>query len=208
LIAFLRDESRLMAAMGDVDAGIARNRIQAGAALTAALESEAAGRRIEVLKRVLARVIVKSECIEVAVHTAMISASQGQRCADDPTTLIVVPARLKRCGLAVRLIVEGQTEAKTRGPDPGLIALVAKAHRWFSALNSGQHSSVLAIANEQGMEGRDVTRILYLAFLAPDIVQRIVRGEQPMGLSTKRLLAQAPFPLLWHEQRRLLGFGS
>ena len=83
--------------------------------------------------------------------------------------------------------------------------MVAKAHRWFSALSSGQYGSVLAIANEQAMEARDVTRILHLAFLAPDVVQRIVRGEQPMGLSTKRLLAQAPFPLRWDEQRRLLG---
>jgi hypothetical protein len=176
--------------------------------LASALKSEAAARRIEVLKRVLARVIVMSECIEVEVHTAMIWASQDQRCADDPTASVIVPVRLKRCGRAVRLIIEGQTEAKARGFDPGLIALVAKAHHWFSALSSGQYGSVLAIANKQAMEGRDVTRILYLAFLAPDIVQRIARGEQPMGLSTKRLLAQAPLPLLWDEQRRLLGFGS
>ena len=126
LVAFLHAESRLMAAMGDVDAAIARSWMQAAAALAAALESEAA-RRIEVLKRVLARVTVKSECIEVAVHTAMIWASQGQRCADDPTTSLIVPVRLKRCGLAVRLIVEGQMEAKDLGPGAASVLLLGSA---------------------------------------------------------------------------------
>lgn len=52
-----------------------------------------------------------------------------------------------------------------------------------------------------------VTRVIYLAFLAPDIVQCIVRGEHPIGLGTKKLLAMAPLPLDWNEQRRVLGFG-
>ena len=39
-----------------------------------------------------------------------------------------------------------------------------------------------------------VTRVIYLAYLSPSIVQAIVRGEQPMGLGTKKLLAMAPFP--------------
>ena len=36
-----------------------------------------------------------------------------------------------------------------------------------------------------------VTRVIYLAYLSPSIVQAIVRGEQPMGLGTKKLLAMA-----------------
>ena len=57
-----------------------------------------------------------------------------------------------------------------------------------------------------GLASRDVTRAIYLAFLAPDIVERIVRGEQPADLNVKRLIAAAPRPLNWNEQRRVLGF--
>ena len=42
--------------------------------------------------------------------------------------------------------------------------------------------------------------MLYLAFLAPDIVEKFVRGEQPIELGVKRLLAMAPLPMDWAEQ--------
>ena len=84
--------------------------------------------------------------------------------------------------------------------------MLSKAQRWFKRLSSGESLSVLAIAQEHGLATRDVTRVIYLAFLAPDIVHRIVRGEQPIGLGTKKLLAMAPLPLDWTAQRKVLGF--
>jgi site-specific DNA recombinase len=66
---------------------------------------------------------------------------------------------------------------------------------------------VLAIAQEHRLASADVTRVVYLAFLAPDIVQTIVRGEQPIELNVKRLLAIARLPMDWAEQRRVLGLG-
>lgn len=49
-----------------------------------------------------------------------------------------------------------------------------------------------------------VRRILRLASLAPDIVEAILRGTEPSGLSLERL-AKA-LPVLWEEQRKALGF--
>ncbi len=73
-------------------------------------------------------------------------------------------------------------------------------------LSSGHSDSVLSIAQEHGLASSQVTRVIYLAFLAPDIVNRIVRGEQPVDLNVKRLSALAPLPLDWSEQRRVMGF--
>ena len=53
-----------------------------------------------------------------------------------------------------------------------------------------------------------VTRVIYLAFLAPDIVQRIVRGEQPVDLTTDRLIRMGPLPVAWEDQRVLLGMAG
>lgn len=127
---------------------------------------------------------------------------------NESVTVIEVPAQLKRCGLAVRLIVKASNEGNTRTPDSRLVTLLAKAQRWFKSLSSGQADSVLSIAQEHRLESRDVTRVIYLAFLAPDIVQRIVRGHHPANLCVKRLLTMAPLPLDWGEQRRLLGFDT
>ena len=104
----------------------------------------------------------------------------------------------------MRFIV--RAPGKVREPDQRLVALLAKAQRWFTSLSSVHSDSVLSIAQEHGMASKDVTRVVFLAFLAPDIVERIVRGAQPIDLGVKRLLAMAPLPMDWAEQRRVLVF--
>ncbi len=42
-----------------------------------------------------------------------------------------------------------------------------------------------------------------LALLAPDIVEAIVRGDEPSGLSLEQLTKG--LPMLWSEQRATLG---
>ena len=66
--------------------------------------------------------------------------------------------------------------------------------------------SVLAKAHR--IASSEVTNVIYLAFMAPDLVQRIVEGDHPQWLGTKRLLAMAPLPLDWREQRRALGMDA
>jgi hypothetical protein len=48
------------------------------------------------------------------------------------------------------------------------------------------------------MQRSDVAHILGLATLAPDIVEAIVRGEEPSGLSLERLTKG--MPMIWEEQ--------
>jgi hypothetical protein len=49
-----------------------------------------------------------------------------------------------------------------------------------------------------------VRRILSLTSLAPDIVEDILGGSEPSGVSLERLMKG--FPLVWEEQRKVLGF--
>ena len=50
-----------------------------------------------------------------------------------------------------------------------------------------------------------MTRVLGLNNLAPDIVEAILAGIEPDGLSIAKLTEQ-PIPEDWNEQRRLYGF--
>ena len=50
------------------------------------------------------------------------------------------------------------------------------------------------------------SRLLNLAFLAPDIVQAILEGRQPPELNVKAMTRRLQIPLAWEEQRRVLGF--
>jgi hypothetical protein len=79
---------------------------------------------------------------------------------------------------------------------------VARAHRWKELLESARYGSWVEIAAAQGVDPSYVARILRLTLLGPDIVESIVDGTEPDGLSLGKLFRA---PLNWDEQRRALG---
>ncbi|MCA9502772.1 MAG: hypothetical protein KC616_06805 [Myxococcales bacterium] len=72
---------------------------------------------------------------------------------------------------------------------------------------SGQVNSFAEIARAEGVTGRNVAHVVPLAFLALDIVARILAGRQPVDHTAQKLIKQIDLPLEWAEQRALLGFG-
>jgi len=83
-----------------------------------------------------------------------------------------------------------------------MVLAVARAIKWDGEFRVG--TSLRKIAKKYGLSHHYVTRVMPLAFLAPDIVQAIYEGRQPIGLKVKAL--SADLPLDWVEQRRSLGF--
>jgi hypothetical protein len=59
-----------------------------------------------------------------------------------------------------------------------------------------------------GKDPGEISRTLPLAFLAPDIVEAILEGKQPIDLTPFRLTRSESFPHRWGDQRRTLGFAS
>ena len=55
------------------------------------------------------------------------------------------------------------------------------------------------------MDGSYVSRMIDLTLLAPDIIEAILDGKEPSGLSLTTL-TKKQIPLLWEEQRRVLEF--
>ena len=164
--------------------------------------------RIEILRRIVSRVTVHRNRLDIAVRTGALWFTTDKPTNDEMTVLIEVPVELKRCGLGVRLIVRNHGEVISRGPDPALAALMAKAHDWFERLSSGRIENVQAIANEEKVDRSYASRVIYLAFLDPEIVKRILCGTQPPELNATRLLRMTPLPMSWAEQRAMLGMTS
>ncbi len=81
-----------------------------------------------------------------------------------------------------------------------------RGRRWFEDLASGRAGSLVEIAKAEGVNVRYVGRLIPLAFLAPDIVARILSGTQPVDLTTENLTKRIDLPLAWTQQRTLLGF--
>ena len=207
LTGFLADESKLMTLMAGATADDARRRLRQCKVLGQQLCATKSSDRIDLLKRIVERITVYAQRIEIVVRVSAILAS-GDGSGDAQTTVIDVPVELKRRGHAVRLIVRAAGAAAPLEPDPKLVTVIAKAHEWFERLRSGKTLSVQAIATEEKVDRSYARRVIYLAFLAPDIVQRIMKGDHPPSLNATRLIRMTPLPMAWDEQRELLGLTS
>ena len=66
--------------------------------------------------------------------------------------------------------------------------------------------NLCGLAREAKVEDGEISRVLALAFLAPDPIEAILSGNQPIELTARHLKRLKPLPLAWTDQRRMLGF--
>ena len=117
------------------------------------------------------------------------------------TAEIVIPATLGRTRARLSLVVPG---AKTAAPDAALIGIVAQARYWLEELTSGRRATITALAAAEGLTLPYIRRFIEVAFLAPDLVVRIVEGRQPRSLTVAKLAELLPLPIDWDQQRALV----
>jgi len=86
----------------------------------------------------------------------------------------------------------------TSGANRTLIEVIAKGRRWQEQLESGDYASIEDLAHAVGCDRTYVGRILRLTSLAPDIVEAILRGDGPDGLSLEKL--RKNLPVRWDDQ--------
>lgn len=94
---------------------------------------------------------------------------------------LTIEARLRRCGGEVRLVVppHSSTNVTARRPLPSLVKAVARAHGWYQRVLQGKALDQRSLARHAGLTERYVGKVFACAFLAPDIVEAILQGQQP-----------------------------
>ncbi|MDG1094000.1 MAG: recombinase family protein [Paracoccaceae bacterium] len=116
-----------------------------------------------------------------------------------------IPFQRRQNGRAKPIIIAAEDAPQQ---DPELIALVADARRWASELLEGKATSIQQITEREGLRSGVVSRILPLAWLAPDVSTAILEGRQPSHLDAKTLRTLPELPADWTKQRQILGFAS
>jgi DNA invertase Pin-like site-specific DNA recombinase len=132
------------------------------------------------------------------------SASNDEADGDLPSITITEAVALRRTGREMALLV-GSTVAADQS-DPSLVRLVAKAWALREALVLSSAQSLTAFAAAQGISQSYATRLVRLAWLAPDIIGAILGGRQPTNLSASRMMRDTRIPTDWQEQRQALDF--
>ena len=101
-------------------------------------------------------------------------------------------------------LILGTDNKKQPDPNPKLVDMILQTRRWFTNLSSGTRSSIGDIAKNSSYDRTYISRLITLAFLAPDIVERIVTGDHSPTLTPERLRKACPLPVRWDDQRALL----
>jgi len=214
LVAFLRDPARVLDALG-VSLTSTKNvsrAIENATALSDQIESGSATDRSNLVRAILLRVNVDEAALRFVVCRSSLAAilrgAPHEKHADDADVFVFeTPVALKRRGVESKLVL-GNGQASRATPDRVLIDAVRKGHLWLEQLKSGQVRSARELAKKLRTDRSDMGRTLRLAFLAPDIVEAIFAGRQPVTCTASRLRRLSHLPLLWAEQRRVLGFDA
>jgi hypothetical protein len=75
---------------------------------------------------------------------------------------------------------------------PALIRALARGFRWRRMLEEGRHASISEMAKAEGVERGYVGSLLRLTLLAPEMVEAILDGQQPEGVTLQGLLDGVP----------------
>jgi len=120
------------------------------------------------------------------------------------TITIHVPFYIVKRGGRREMILPPNAQTR-RQADDSLIKALARAFRWKRMLESGEFSTITELAQRERIAAPFLTRTMRLAQLAPDLVEAILDGRQPQGLTLE--LLRTPLPPDWSAQRAsLLGF--
>ncbi len=143
--------------------------------------------------------------VEIAVQpdqlAAWIRGVPAERAEHQLTAVISAPVKMRQRGQEMRLVFGTQDEMP---PGHGaLVRLLARAHDIKHRLFNDR-LTIDEIAKADGLMPSYVTRLVRLAFLAPDITASILSGRHDPELTATRLMADTRFPLSWIDQRRAL----
>ena len=114
------------------------------------------------------------------------------------TVTLDVPFRVVKRGGRKEMQLPDRVRPE-RTPDSTLVKALARAFRWKRMLESGAFATIAELAERERIAPSYMTRVLRLTLLAPDIVEAILDGRQPEGMTLPGLME--PFPVEWEQQQ-------
>jgi len=115
------------------------------------------------------------------------------------TIRVVIPLTIrKRNGRPKILPPDEVTVRDGRSQDPHVLRAIARAWNWRRQLESGAASTIQDIAAAEKVSDRFVSRMVRLAYLSPEVLEKLLIHRIPPALSLNDLMAVAERP--WAEQ--------
>ncbi|HIF51319.1 MAG TPA: recombinase family protein [Thiotrichaceae bacterium] len=169
--------------------------------------------KISCLKIITRKIMVGCKSIDITLSRAgmteyLINSNSDNKTSNenvDDEFLLSIPTRLKHCNSESKLII-GDKYASDNNPTTicAIQNALKKALSWNQALTTGEVSNMAQLAKQENVTQRYIAHLIKLAFLAPDIIEAIIKGDIPKKLTLGRL--KEGFAYDWDEQRKELEF--
>jgi len=122
------------------------------------------------------------------------------------TVRVPLAIRKQRGGRKLVLTPGGITPRGASAADTTLVKALARAFRWRRMMETGRYGTIDELAAAEKINSSYVSRLLRLTLLAPDIVEAILDGRQPGGMTLPGLME--PFPVRWEGQPAAIRFST
>ena len=115
------------------------------------------------------------------------------------TIRVVIPLTIRKRNGRPKILPPAQLEAtQPRAQDPHVLRAIARAWKWRRRMEAGEFSTVHDLAVAEKLSDRFVSRMMRLAYLAPDVLGALTLRRVPPALSLNDLIEIAGRP--WIEQ--------
>lgn len=192
----------IVASTGAADAGQLMKRMDK---LVDTLRDPASRHCRELLVAIVTRVDLNETALLAKIDLRPVfGADRVQELDGEYEPTLNAPIHVKRRGGELKLVLQGAARQGST-PDANLVTAILDARRRFAEYTRTEDPlSISEIAAADGISAGDVSRSMQLAFLAPDLIEAILNGQQPIELTATRLKRIDALALLWEDQRRVL----
>ena len=118
--------------------------------------------------------------------------------ADDTIRVFIPLTFRRRNGRPKILAPEPEPGFQTRSQDPHILRALGRAWAWRRRLEGGEATTLQDIAQAEKVTDRYVSRIMRLAYLSPDVLERLLLWRLPPSVSVVDLIKVSYLP--WAEQ--------
>jgi site-specific DNA recombinase len=124
-----------------------------------------------VLNAVIERVEVRVDQVDIHLRPAGLGVlfdAPVTPSLREETVILSVPARLRRTGMEIKMLIDGIDPFAVVKPNARLIKLLVRAHRFNTTLVQSDGVAFAALAVREGVSRSYFTRVVRLSYLAPD----------------------------------------
>jgi hypothetical protein len=119
------------------------------------------------------------------------------------TIQVFVPLKIRRKNGRPKIMPPADyLPSQDQAQDPHILRAIGRAWSWRRRMEAGEFGTVRDLATAVNLAERHVSRQLRLAYLAPEVLKRMVFGREVTAVTVMQLTESAALP--WVEQSSIV----